>query len=59
MKEQTARERDPSFRNDSVLGEEVQLEELSQDLRSLLYERKFEKAVATIEDAFEKDKLKT
>ena len=34
------------------------LEELSQDLRSLLYERKFEKAVATIEEAMMQGKFK-
>lgn len=34
------------------------LEELSQDLRTLLYERKFEKAVSTVEEAYQGGKLK-
>jgi len=55
--EQQAREQDPRFANDSVLGEEIMLEELSQDLRTFMYERKFEKAVELAEDAMQQGKL--
>lgn len=36
------------------LADEMALEELAEDLRSLIYERKFDKAVETIETAWEK-----
>lgn len=41
-----------------LAADELLLEELSQELRSLLYERKFEKAVATIEEAMMQGKFK-
>lgn len=50
-------ERAQSNKVHGALGDEMALNELAEDLRSLIYERKFEKAVSAIETAFEKGML--